>query len=64
MTDALNAGSLVNYIENTIAFGNGVGGAFRDTRTASDAIFFNRHGHGLLLLSEIYLCALKSNRCP
>jgi hypothetical protein len=55
VTLALNAGCLVDHIQDTITFTNGFGGAFRDTGTASDAVIFNYHGHGLFLLSEIYL---------
>jgi hypothetical protein len=46
MTDTLNTGGLVDDIQDAIAFGNGFGGAFGDTSTASDAVFFNDHGHG------------------
>jgi hypothetical protein len=44
VTDAFHAGGGVNYVN--VAFADGLGGAFRQTSAASDAIFLNFHSHG------------------
>ena len=46
VTDALNAGSLIDHIENTIAFADGFGRAFGYACATGDAVFLDFHGHG------------------
>jgi hypothetical protein len=46
MTFALNAGFLINNIQNAIAFTDRFSRALRDARAAGDAVFSNFHGHG------------------
>jgi hypothetical protein len=46
VTNAFNAGGLVDYIGNAIAFADGFGRAFGYASAASDAVFKNFHGHG------------------
>lgn len=43
---ALNAGLLVDHVQDAVAFTDGFGGAFRHARAARDAIFCDLHGHG------------------
>jgi hypothetical protein len=49
---ALNTGGGVNDVDGGI-FGDGVGGAFGQAGTASDAIIVNFHCHGISLLKEL-----------
>jgi hypothetical protein len=53
MTNALNTGGFVNNVQGAIAFGDGVGGAFRQASAAGNTIFVNFHGHGFYLLKLI-----------
>ena len=45
VTFAFHTGSLIDDVQNTVAFADGFGGTFGDARTAGDAIFSNFHGH-------------------
>ena len=49
---ALDAGGLINDIQDTVAFTDRFGWAFRHAGTAGDAIFFDYHGHGVISDSE------------
>ena len=55
MAFALNAGGWVNNIQDAVALGDGFSRTFGKACAASDAIFFNFHCHGFVLLCEIVL---------
>jgi hypothetical protein len=59
VTNALHAGSLVDDVEYAVAFADGVGGAFRQACTASDAVFEDFHCHDLCSLSVFKLSHLR-----
>jgi hypothetical protein len=46
VTNALDAGRLIDHIQNTIAFADGFGRAFGYACATSDAVFLDFHGHG------------------
>ena len=46
VTDALDAGLLVDDVQGAVAFADRFGGTFGDARAAGDAIFLDFHGHG------------------
>jgi hypothetical protein len=52
MAFAFDTGCLVDDVQNSITFADGLGGTFRYTRTAGDAIFENFHGHGCFSVKE------------
>lgn len=45
MAFAFDTGGLVNDVQNTVAFGDGFGGAIGQACAAGDAIVLNFHGH-------------------
>jgi hypothetical protein len=46
VANTFDAGSLVDHIENTIAFADGFGWAFGYACATGDAVFLDFHGHG------------------
>jgi hypothetical protein len=53
VTFTFDTGSFVNDVQGAIAFGDGVGGAFRQASAAGNTFFENFHGHGCCLLKLI-----------
>ena len=51
---ALYAGSLIDHIQDTVAFGDRLCGAFGDASATGNAFFSNLHGHRKPLLCENY----------
>jgi hypothetical protein len=63
VADAFHTGGLIDDVENAIALANGVGGTFGQARATSDAVFFDFHCHGIMLL-EKFLTKINLSHYP
>jgi hypothetical protein len=52
VTHAFHAGGLIDDVENAIAFADGIRRTFGQARATSDALFFDFHCHGIMLLEK------------